>query len=204
VHAGHPPMTLRFLAHGHAAAAQPAARRVDRKFVFVPDRFADGMKGTLLDLQAGGGMLMEIALTEIAEDLEAAVEHGVIRKEDDFGVQAIAELALIGFVESIDAAVHGALHLVHQLRVAFFVHGRYMNGLCFQIDAGAEFSQEVDAKDAVDFATASFSDSGKIDGGQFQIEELGLADGQVREGYFFCAGGESAAPGGHANMARLP
>src|ERR1700675_3207065 len=77
MHARHPPLAIRLLAHRHAAAVQLAFGGVNRKFVLVPNGFAYGMKGALEDFQLCRRLLVKITLAEISYDLLPAIEFGI-------------------------------------------------------------------------------------------------------------------------------
>lgn len=131
VHGGHAPAALGFLAHGHAAAVEFAARGLDGELVLVPDRFADGMEGTLLDFEMRGRGLVEIFFAEVADDLIAAVERRALAEQNDFRVEAIAEGGFVGCVEGFGAAVHFVLHGFGEFGGVQFIECGDMEGLLF-------------------------------------------------------------------------
>src|SRR6202007_2709143 len=85
--------------------------------------------------------------------------------------------------------------------VAMFVFGSGdMQAMLLQVDAGTEPFEDVHAKNAVNGLATSFANRGQINGGQFEAEEFGFADFEFAESDFFGAGGESAGPGGDADV----
>src|SRR5713101_296168 len=86
VHAGHAPASLGLPAHGHASPVHLSPHRLDCKFVFVPNCFADGMERALPNIQPRRGLLVKIALAEIAGDLLAPVEFRVLGEKDNLGI----------------------------------------------------------------------------------------------------------------------
>lgn len=74
MHAGHAPMAVAFLAHGHASAAQPTLCHIDGEFILVPHGFADRMKCAFSNPQMRLGSYMKVALAKISGDFFAAIQ----------------------------------------------------------------------------------------------------------------------------------
>src|SRR5260370_17062272 len=111
MHARHPPAPFGLLAHGHAAPVQHSAYGFKREFIFVPDRFADGVKRALPNLQPRRRLLMKIAVAKVPKGLLASVKLAIRTEEYDFWVQALPKALLFTFFYRSQATVHLALHL---------------------------------------------------------------------------------------------
>src|SRR4029077_7257761 len=101
------------LAHRHAAAVQLASGGFNRKFVLVPDGFANGMKSPFEHFQLCRGLLMKITLAEEPNDLLPAIKFGIDGEQNNFRIKAIAELLLVRTIEGVDASMHLLLHGAH-------------------------------------------------------------------------------------------
>src|SRR5260370_19718425 len=106
MHARHPPAPFGLLAHGHAAPVQHSAYGFKREFILVPDRFTDGVKRALSNLQPRRRLLMKIAVAKVPKALLASVKLGIRTEEHDLRVQALAEGLLVRLVERLHATVH--------------------------------------------------------------------------------------------------